>query len=105
MHKNATEISSSSWVKPDHEVDYFVPDFGVDTDILTSLKHTKEAEAKYGNSTFSFKKEKGPPLDYYVPNFGMDHDIADSLENLKELEHKYGKWTVKQDDYGNWVVP
>ena len=55
--------------------------------------------------TSSFKKEKGPPLDYYVPNFGLDHDILDSQQNLKEMEHKYGVWKVKEDEYGNIVLP
>ena len=103
---NDTKTSQSSWVKPDWEVDYFVPDFGLDQDISDSLAHTEYAEAKAGRKmTSSFKKPKGPPLDYYVPDFGIDQDILDTRENIHEAEHKYGKWKVEQDEYGNFVVP
>lgn len=57
---------------------YFVPDFGVDHDILhvqhaidiseKKLKHTLDA---------SFDATKNPvnPRDYFVPDFGVDRDI------------------------------
>ena len=44
-------------------------------------------------------------VNYFVPNFGLDHDILDSQQNLKEMEHKYGVWKVKEDEYGNIVLP
>ena len=34
--------------KPDHPVDYKVPNFGIDHDIIATQKHIKDQEAKHG---------------------------------------------------------
>jgi len=56
------EVKSSSWVNPDWNVDYFVPNFGVDEDIVATQEHTKKAEGDLKHVMHaSFKKPKGPP--------------------------------------------
>ena len=83
-HKDA---EPSSWVKPDWKVDYFVPNFGLDEDIKSSLKHTGDTESKLKHKLqASFKAPKGHPVDYFVPNFGEDKDIAVSRKNLADTE-------------------
>ena len=85
------EISSSTWVKPDWDVDYFVPNFGVDDDIKSTQSHTAVAEDKLKHVMHaSFKKPKEHPKDYFVPNFGVDHDIALSIKHTDEAENSLG---------------
>ena len=81
------EAKASTWVKPDWDVNYFVPNFGQDEDIEDSLRHTEAAEEKLSHKLqASFKTPKGHPVDYYVPNFGEDHDITVAKKNLAETE-------------------
>lgn len=55
---------------------YKVPDFGVDTDIKSSLSHTAAAEAKLGAwKNANAPPPAPPPRDYFVPNFGEDSDV------------------------------
>ena len=44
-HKAATH---SSWDEPTWKVDYFVPNFGRDSDVADSLNHLNEAQGKLG---------------------------------------------------------
>ena len=80
-------MSTSSWVKPDWDVNYFVPNFGVDKEIVSSLNHMHAAEGRLGHTMkASFKKPKGHDVDYFVPNFGADHDIALTRDNIIQSE-------------------
>ena len=55
---------------------YKVPDFGVDTDIKSSLSHTAAAEAKLGAwKNANAPPPAPPPMNYFVPNFGEDSDV------------------------------
>ena len=40
------DVSEGTWFKPDWDINYFVPDFGVDPEIIATQEHTKLAEAK-----------------------------------------------------------
>ena len=74
-------------VEPNFDTGYFVPNFGVDSDILASQENTANAEAKIGKKfAASFKKPKGHPVDYFVPNFGVDQDIKQTQKNTAEAE-------------------
>jgi hypothetical protein len=42
------EVTKTSWDKPDWNVDYFVPNFGQDNEIKTSIKNTGLAEKQVG---------------------------------------------------------
>lgn len=97
----------ASFKKPKgHPVDYFVPNFGVDKDILTTQRHIKEAETQLkrkmvlsqteedirldsdpicssaGCDQYKHKKPKlGYDIDYPVPDFGADPDMEGTLTN------------------------
>jgi len=47
-HKDDAAISRATWVKPDWNVNYFVPNFGVDRDIITTQNNAAKAEKKLG---------------------------------------------------------
>ena len=80
-----------------HAKDYFIPNFGVDHDIITTQRNFKNAGGKLvqkqsipacNSSTFPgcLKAETAAAQklqadmdvhakDYFIPNFGVDHDI------------------------------
>jgi hypothetical protein len=95
-----------------HPVDYPVPNFGVDHDILTTQNNLKAAEKSTGHTwqTASFKAQKEPPINYFVPNFGMDRDIQFTLDHAQMSESKLKhKWTIPKekpaDPPMNYYVP
>jgi hypothetical protein len=47
------EASHATWVDPDWDVNYFVPNFGVDTDILATANHIAQAEGKLGHKLYA----------------------------------------------------
>ena len=98
--------SESTWNKPDWEVDYFVPNFGMDTDIKTTQANLKATEAKLNVTLTATKLPKPDPTDYFVPNLGMDYDIRDTQASIKETEKTLGHtWTPIEDEDGMYVVP
>ena len=40
------DVSEATWVSPDWNVDYFVPNFGVDRDVMATQAHIAAAEKK-----------------------------------------------------------
>ena len=80
-----------------HPKDYFVPNFGVDHDIIATHSNYKKAGGKLAQkqsipacNSADFPKCLGAetaadqklqkdmdkhPKDYFIPNFGVDHDI------------------------------
>ena len=61
-----------------HPVDYFVPHFGVDGAIQSTLDNEALAEKITGHKWEYIDpkdRPKPPPVDYPVPNFGQDQDI------------------------------
>ena len=44
--------------KPDHKIDYAVPDFGIDHDIISTQKHIEDQEKKHGLWKPKLKDEK-----------------------------------------------
>ena len=95
-----------------HPKDYFVPNFGVDHDIVSTQENMrKQGIALKGlvqrksipacNSaefpdcvtnaeTAADKKHQADmdkhPKDYFIPNFGVDHDIVSTQENIRKQE-------------------
>ena len=63
-----------------HPENYFVPNFGVDEDILTTQKHIKlaEQENNYKINPSKINPKDNHPINYAVPDFGIDTDIIDS---------------------------
>jgi hypothetical protein len=77
----------------DHDVDYFVPHFGVDVDIAASLSNTKNAEIGLKHK-ITFPDEELPEerkLNYFVPHFGLDEDIAASNNSSNWAEKSTGR--------------
>jgi hypothetical protein len=91
-----------------HPVDYKVPNFGVDKEILASQLHEKKAEKQLKKKLVGdFFDDQTPKykLDYKVPNFGLDTDIKNTVSSLKSTEKKLGNWNPKKDSDGAFVVP
>ena len=84
-----------------HPVDYVVPNFGLDHDIIAAQNNIKLEENRLGHEwKATLKKDlaKPHPQNYFVPNFGLDHNIVASLDNLKTAEKKYGTWDLPKED-------
>ena len=67
--------------------DYFVPNFGQDSDVATTLNSVTESETELNHApNWTAPPAAGHPVDYFVPNFGVDHDIGATQENLAIVE-------------------
>jgi len=87
-------------------MDYPVPDFGQDHDIVSSLGNEKIASKIVGHKWDWKKSPDGPPRDYFVPNFGVDEDIKNVQAAVASEEDIQGHtWAPKQDANGYWTVP
>lgn len=86
------EVKDNTWHTPDWNVNYFVPNFGVDKDVLNTQKHLSDSEEKIGHKLFAtFKKTEDHPKDYFVPNFGPDeNDVKLTQSNIAEAESELG---------------
>lgn len=60
---------------------YFVPNFGVDSDIADTTQNLAEAETQEGH-VMQVDTPSSIKRDYFIPNFGVDHEIADTASNL-----------------------
>jgi hypothetical protein len=90
-HKDA---SLTTIEKPDWKINYYVPNFGVDQDIVNSQTHMAQSEKNLGQKMeASFKKPKSHPVDYPVANFGQDENVKLTLANIaqseSDLKHKW----------------
>lgn len=76
------------WEDPqDHKVNYFVPNFGTDSDIKSTFKNTKAAEEGLNHVLeASFDPPKEPKRDYFVPHFGEDTEIKYTKSNIAAAE-------------------
>ena len=98
-----------------HDKDYFIPNFGVDHDIITTQNNFRKAGGKLAqkqsipacNSADFPKCLKAETAadqklqadmdkhdkDYFIPNFGVDHDIITTQNNFRKAG---GKLAQKQ---------
>ena len=97
--------SSSTWNTPDWKMNYKVPNFGVDHEILVTNNNLANSEKNLKHVLTANFKPKPHPVDYFVPNLGIDKDIKRAQESLKTTEAKLGAWTPTQDKNGFWNVP
>lgn len=85
---------------------YFVPNFGIDQDIIDVHRSIKGSEKKLGQkftADFGLQKAAVNPRDYVVPDFGLDINIKDAQSNIKNAETKLKhNWAPKQDADGYW---
>ena len=80
-----------------YDLDYFVPNFGVDQDIINTKNSLGVSLALHGRGDKSEdwkipkKLEKDPP-EYKI--FPLDVTMQDSLSNLENVEGRLGPWTL-----------
>lgn len=99
LAKNATPLLVHQYGDSKHPIDYFVPDFGIDHDILNVKTSVNGAEAALGHKfTANWKATDGDNRNYFVPDFGQDRDITDSLKNLNDQEAVHGNWDLPTED-------
>ena len=70
-------------------MNYYVPDFGMDSDIITTTENIAAAEEKFDHRLDFAEKKKQKPVEYKT-NKEKDRDIKVSEENLKSTEKKLG---------------
>ena len=70
------------------KINYFVPNFGMDTDMIATKKHIKDSEKKLKHKWTPKKKVKTYEQNYKVANFGLDRDILDASASIKSTEKK-----------------
>ena len=70
-------------------MNYKVPNFGVDGDVLETQKSLKVAEKENGHKLKASFKKPWHPSSYPVPNFGVDSDIVDTQNHIKMAEKKF----------------
>ena len=64
---------------PTWPVNYVVPNFGKDHEIISTEKTIAETEKTMGSKmNAAWGKPVDPPRGYFIPNFGMDKDIVDA---------------------------
>ena len=86
-------------------MDYPVPNFGVDHEILAADTGLAYAEKQLKHKLVIDPKPEYP-TDYPVPNFGVDHDIIETKESIATTEDKLNHdWVPTQDENGYWSVP
>jgi hypothetical protein len=87
-----------------HPMDYPVPNFGVDHDILASHSALNAAE-KQLKHTWKWEelKEEDPVI--YDDQKPLDVEIQHSLGSLGQQEEIHGAWNPTQNEDGEWIVP
>ena len=77
--------------------DYFVPNFGQDTEVKNSLSSAAQAETSAGHFWDVLAPEPDDPKrNYFVPHFGTDSDINASLSSLNSAESKFGPMSTPE---------
>jgi hypothetical protein len=105
------DADKPEWEDPkDHKVNYFVPNFGKDSDIKTSFKNMATAEEELGHVLeASFDPPKEPKRNYFVPHFGEDTEIKYTKANIaaaeKKYNHEYDTSAPPADPKRNYFVP
>lgn len=78
-------------------MDYFVPHFGTDWDVLNSEGSAAQAEKALNHNWDVLAPAPDPPKrNYFVPQFGVDQDIKDSMKALKDGETRFGSMSTPE---------
>ena len=89
--KSGEESTGDNWLVPTWPVNYAVPNFGVDHDILETQASIGSSEQNLHQTlTTTWKKPDAPKRNYFVPNFGVDRDIKMTELNINEAEAQHG---------------
>jgi len=89
-----------------HPMDYPVPNFGVDHDVLANHNSLEIAEKQLGHKWTWVEHEKPDPV-YYDDGTvkGLDSEITHSLNSMADQEAEKGAWNPVQNKDGDWIVP
>jgi len=87
-------------------MDYPVPNFGVDHDVLANHNSLEIAEKQLGHK-WTWEEHKKPDPVYYDDGSvkGLDADIKHSLNSMADQEAEKGAWNPVQNKDGEWIVP
>ena len=70
-----------------YDIDYPVPNFGRDTDVITTLKNAADAEKSLGHFwDVLAPSPDDPKRNYFFPHFGTDTEILDTNNSLAQAE-------------------
>ena len=78
--------SRPTWDTPDYPTNYYVPNFGVDHNILTTMNSLKIAERGAKKSLKANFAQNEKPKDMRVIDLGQDVEITNSLAAISESE-------------------
>jgi len=86
-----------------YPMDYKVPHFGPDPDMVGTMENEKIASAMIGhawefNTKRSFEKWRNHALDVQSYNFDpeLSHDVRETQKHLSNAESELGKWDVEK---------
>ena len=91
---------------PTWPMDYPVPNFGADQDVLNvndSLAASEKIHEKKWNWEDTKKKTPEDPVQY--PHDPLDEDVVTTLGHAGQQEAIHGEWVPKKDENGNWILP
>ena len=88
--------SRPTWDTPNYPINYYVPNFGVDHNILTTMNSLKIAERGAKKSLRASFAQNDRPKDLRTPDFGQDLDVKNALASIKDSE-KENKHEFKID--------
>ena len=73
-----------------YKIDYFVPHFGEDGDIMATKNSAGIAEKQFNHYNWPAEPADPPKRNYFVPNFGEDPEITATKKNIAAAEKDQG---------------
>ena len=78
------------------KMNYAVPNFGVDHEVLSDAANVASVEKSLGHVFTPKEAGDGHKMNYKVPNFGIDRDIAGTQSSIASAESTLGhSWDLK----------
>jgi hypothetical protein len=81
------------------KMNYAVPNFGVDHEVLSDKENVASVEKSLGHEFVPKETAEGHKMNYAVPNFGPDRDIAGTQSSISSAESSLGHTWVP--DFNN----
>jgi len=79
-----------TWDTPDYPVNYYIPNFGLDHNILTTFNSLKIAESGAGTKLKAAFAQNAQE-DMRIPDLGPDEDVKLSQAAINEAQKENGK--------------
>merc|ERR1712032_123900 len=80
-----------TWDTPDYPVNYYIPNFGLDHNMLTTMNSLKIAEAGAGKKLKASFAQNDAPGDLRTPDLGVDEDVKFAQQSIAESQKESGK--------------